>query len=347
MPESTVPAIILPPALARLQSPAGSHHLGLKALFYGPPKSGKSFALASFPHPIFSLACGENGIEMYLQPKLGDVSIAVNDAKSYLAALEFALAHKGIASIVVDNINLGFEDWMTSWEDELGVDEIKGPQWKKVKGPWKSIHRQVMLSTKNFGCSAWPRGAKYMNEELPSNVPGAEPKTKLVILEQDTPHVERMIPFAVDMWFKTEIELDKRFAPTSIHRITYMGGRRPLSIPANELYAGKIWKFDSKKVGEASPFDRVLAPIMEKWREGAVDYLGMDRAGSEREVGEAQTAYEDQVVGMLVASLKGAGDMSALKKIWDDNAAVKDGLSPAKRAIVNTAKEDRKKELTK
>jgi len=337
--------ITLPPSLKAHQSPAGSHHLGLKALFYGPPKSGKSFALASFPSPIFALACGENGIELYLHPEKGDVSVFVGDAATYTEALTFALRHPKVASIVVDSVNLAFEDWMSSWEDSLGVEEIKGGNWKKVKGPWKTLHRQVMLSPKHVGLSAWPRGAKYVEEETPSSRPGAEPSKKLRILEQDSPHVEKMLPFAVDMTLKTEIELDKRFAPTSIHRITYMGGRRPVSIPANELYAGKFWRFDAKRVDEESPFDKVLKPIIEKWQQGAVEYINLDQREGEREVGEANNLYEDQLIGSCLASITAAVNLDALKTAWSNNEAAINALPPDKRAIVTRAKDARKKEL--
>lgn len=343
----SVPAIVLPPSLKSRQSPAGSHHLGVKALFYGPPKSGKSFALASFPHPIFALACGENGIELYLKPELGDVSVFIDDADSYVAALEFALAHPSVKSIVVDNINLAFEDWMSSWEDKLSVDEIKGSQWKKVKGPWKALHRKVMHSTKSFGCSAWPKGAKYINEQVESSMPGIEAKGKLTILEQDAPHVERMLPFAVDLMFKTEIELNAKFAPTSVHRITFMGGRRPASIPANELYSGKHWRFDGKKVDEETPFEKVLKPIIEKWQNGAVEYVNLDEKEADREMGEADAAWQAQAVGTAFAALQGAATLAELKKAWDDTEADRQKLSPANRDRLTEVKNNSKDRLTK
>lgn len=330
--------IVLPAALAKRQTPAGSHHLGLKALFYGPPKSGKSFALASFPHPIFALACGENGIELYLKPELGDVSVYVDDADSYLAALEFALAHPKVASIVVDNINLAFEDWMSSWEDKLNIEEIKGQHWKRIKGPWKTIHKKIMHSPKNFACSAWPKGAKYIEEEIPAKMPGAEPKTALRMLEQDSAHVEKMLPFVVDLILKTEIELDKKFAPTKTHRVTYVGGRRASSIPANELYAGKFWQFDSSKVGEVSPFDRVLKPILEKWQEGAVDYVGIDPGERQFELGEAANMADDQLVGSILAAFAGSKTLAELKTIWDNGASGIDALPPDKRKLIVDAK---------
>lgn len=341
-----MPEIVLPPFLKSHQSPAGSHHLGLKALFYGPPKSGKSFALASFPSPVMALACGENGIELYLHPERGDVSVFVGDAKTYTEALNFALDHPKIASVVIDSVNLAFEDWMSSWEDTLNVEEIKGGNWRKVKAPWKLLHRKMMLSSKHVGLSAWPRGAKYMEEVEPSTMPGVEGKKTLRIMEQDSPHVEKMLPFAVDMTLKTEIELDKRFAPTSIHRITYMGGRRPASIPANELYAGKFWRFDAKKVDEESPFDKVLKPIISKWQQGAVEYVNIDTKEMSQELGEAHTLYEDQQVGSTLAALRKAESLDDLKKVWlDAEATVNKDLPPAKRAIVVEAKDARKREL--
>jgi len=344
----TEPAVKLPPSLAKRQSPAGSHHLGLKALFYGPPKSGKSFALASFPHPIFALACGENGIELYLKPELGDVSVFIDSADSYTEALEYALASNKFNSIVIDGANLAFEDWMASWEDKLKVEEIKGQHWRKVKGPWKALHRKAMLSKKNIAFSAWPRGAKYLQEETSASMPGAEPKMNLRIVEQDTAHVEKMIPFAVDMILKTEIELDKKFAPTSIHRITYMGGRRPASIPANELHAGKFWRFDSSKPTEASPFDKVLSPIIEKWSEGAVEYIGLDAGEGGREVGEAQVSYEDQVVGMAIAKLEAATTLAGLVAAWNAHEAEinANDFPPNKKDIVVAVKNRKKKELS-
>lgn len=339
--------IVLPLSLRARQSPAGSHHTGLKALFYGPPKSGKSFALASFPHPIFALACGENGIELYLKPELGDVSVFVDDADSYTQALEFALAHPKVASIAIDNVNLAFEDWMATWEQRLNVEEIKGGNWRKVKDPWKALHRKVMLSNKNVGMSAWPRGLKYVEETEDSGIQGAEPKKKLRILEQDAPHVEKMLPFAVDMFLKTEVELDKKFAPTSMHRITYMGGRRPASIPANELYSGKVWRFDGKKVDEQSPFDKVLKPIIDKWSDGAVTYMGLDMQERERELGQAKENYEDGEVGRVLTALAGAATLAAAKRVWDDNEAIINELPEPKRAIVRQAKDAKKKELSK
>lgn len=336
--------IKLPPDLLSRQSPAGTHHLGLKALWYGPAKSGKSFALASYPHPIFAIACGENGIELYLKPELGDVSVYVDDADSYTKALEFGL-RSNAASIVVDGINLAFEDWMASWEDKLGVDELKGKHWRSVKDPWKSLHRRVMNSAKHFGCSAWPKGVKYVEETESSGIPGVEGKKKLTILEQDAPHVERMIPFAVDMTLKTEIELDKKFAPTSIHRITYMGGRRPVSIPANELYTGKFWRFDSKKVGEESPFDKVLKPIIEKWQVGAVEYVGIDAGEAGREVAEADRVFQDGEVGRMVQLLQDAKTMDELRSAFTTIQAGVNALSPKQQATVVAAKDRRKAEL--
>ena len=344
---STSP-IVLSPFLAKRQSQAGAHHYGLKALFWGPPKSGKSFALASFPHPIFAIACGENGIELYLQPELGDVSVFVDDANSYEKAMEFALAHPSVASIVVDNINLGYEDWQTAWEDSLGVEEIKGGNWRKVKGPWKALHRKVMKSKKHFACSAWPRGAKYVEEEDGKTPPGVEPKKKLFMYEQDTPHVEKMILFAVDMYFKTNIDLDKRFAPTSIHTITYYGGRRPNSIPADELFTGKTWKFDAKKVGEASPYDKVIKPIIDKWSDGASELLGLDVEEGKREIAEAETAFQQQEVGRLLARMAQMTTLVEFDKVYRAEMVVAlNGLTPENKALVVEAKERKKKELTK
>jgi hypothetical protein len=292
-----------------------------------------------------ALSCGENGIELYLHPERGDASVFVDDADSYLAALNFALTNPAVKSIVVDGINLAFADWMSSWEDELKVEELKGPHWRKVKGPWREVHRRVMNSPKNFGCSAWPKGVKYVQETQEAKMPGAEPKKNLVILEQDAPHVEAMIPFAVDMCLKTEIELNKKFAPTAIHRITYMGGRRPASIPASELHTGKFWRFDSSKVDEISPFDKVLKPIIEKWQDGAIEYVGLNPKEGEREVTAAKVAYEDQVVGAVLAGFKEATTMDGLVKVWNESEAARLELPPNKRDIINAAKNARKGEL--
>lgn len=341
------PLIVLPPSLLKRESPAGTHRLGLKALFYGPSKSGKSFALASFPHPIFAVVCGENGIEDYLHPELGDKAVTVDSASSYTEALEFGLNHPKVASVVIDGANLAFEDWMASWEDTLGVDEIKGQHWKKVKGPWKVIHRKAMLSPKHIGFSAWPKGAKYMEEVTEAKMPGADPIVKLRMVEQDAAHVERMIPFAVDVIFKTEIELDKKFAPTSIHRLTYMGGRRPKSIPANELYSGKYWRFDASKVNEQSPFEKVLKPIIDKWGEGAVTYVGLDANEAAKEVGEAQAMFENQTVGELTAAFNACNTFDGLVKTWNENKAAIDALPDDKRKIVVATKDAKKKEFGK
>lgn len=340
-----VTPLVLPPSLAKLETPAGFHHLGIKALFHGPAKAGKSFALASFPHPIFAIVCGEAGIEDYLRPELGDKSLKVSNPDQYIEAMEFALKHPFWASIVVDNINLVFADWMEAWETKLNVDQLEAKHWRKVKDPWKTIHRQAMLSKKNFGCSAWPKDIKYTQEEIPAKMPGAEPKMVVKPVEQDVAHVEKMIPFAVDMLFKVEIELDAKFRPTKIHRITYLGGRRPKSIPPSQLHAGKFWRFDSSKDDEETPFEKVLKPIMEKWAEGAVEYVAQDEVEAGREVGEATVLWEDTIVGRTLALFGDARSMADLKKLWDANQADINSLPKGKRDIVEAAKDKRKLEL--
>ena len=339
----------LPPALRSVAVPPGTHRGGFKSMIHGPAKSGKSFWLASQPNPILALACGENGIGMYLDKEAGDYVIQVHDANTFDKAVRFiGKNEKDFASIALDNGNIAFKQWLEHWERELKVDEIKGKNWKPTKESWNELTFIFMDTRLNVGMGFWPKGAKWESEEEPGGPPGVEPKTKLKITPQDLARAEEKIPFVIDMLFKSDIIQDAKGAPTPYHTITYFGGRRPKSVPPDKLYTGKQWKFDSRKPVPEGPWQHIVGPLIEHWGTGAVDHLDIDPSKAEWAEAEIRAGHEDTLVGQLLASISGAQAMDALKVVWTNaEADINQYLPPNKRAIVVAAKEAKKKELTK
>ncbi len=333
----------LPASIQRLLSQAGAHRRGLKILFFGPPKTGKSWALASFPHPIFAIACGEGGIEPYLQPELGDVCVTVSEPSEYEEVLTFSLNDPRYASIVIDNVNLLWEDWMDHWNEHFGGDQIKGGQWRKVKGPWKKLLRDVMISEKHVGMSAWLKDILYKEEEA---APGQ--KAGLKIYGQDNPQVEKNIPYALDLTFRTGNKLDKNYAPTNIHILKFYGGRRPRSVSPEDLFTGKEWKFDARKPVE-SVWDVVVKPFYEKWIEGSVEHLGNEHPPDiERGRDGLKEVGDDADVGRLIRLIEKQTDFAHYKaQVYPtDIEPGLLGLSKVRRQAVIDAHEKKKKELS-
>ena len=349
MPELTpFDPMCLPPELRAVSVPPGVHRGGFKSMIHGPAKSGKSYWLASQPSPNLVLACGENGIGMYLDKAKGDYVIQVYNANTFDKAVRFATSHeKDFASLSIDNGNIAFKQWLEHWEKELKVEEIKGKHWKPTKESWHDLTFLLMNTLMNVGLGFWPRGAKWVSEEEESKMPGAEPSTKLKIYEQDAAHAEAKIPFAIDMMFKSDIVLDKRFAPTPIHTITYFGGRRPKTVPPDSLFTGKQWKFDSRRPVPEGPWQHVIGPLLPYWNEGAVDHLDVDPVASEKVRSEIRETSDDRLVGQLLASLTACATLDALKQVWTTNEAAINALPEAKRAIVVAAKDAKKKEMGK
>ena len=337
----------LPPELRAVGVAPGCHRGGFKSMIHGPAKSGKSYWLASQPSPNLALACGENGIGMYMNKAAGDYVIQVYNADTFDKAVRFATKNeKNFASLSIDNGNIAFKQWLEHWEKELKVDEIKGKSWKPTKESWNELTFMLMDTMMNVGMGFWPRGAKWTQEETESAMPGAEAKTKLKIQEQDVAHAETKIPFAIDMMFKSDIVLDKKFAPTPIHTITYFGGRRPVTVPPEQLYTGKVWKFDSRKPPVEGPWQHIVGPLLPYWNEGAVDHLDVDPAKSEAARSEIRESHNNTFIGECAVAFKSATGIADLARFWEANIVEINALPEDKKRIVTEAKDKRKKELS-
>lgn len=336
-----IPAALLP----HLQRP-GTWSKYLRILLWGKYKTGKSFFLADFPKPILAATGGdEAGLAQYLDPKAGDMCFSIDTPDNLKAFLEFGSknVHR-FKSMLFDPIGGGiWEDYMDSWNEQLGGD-IKGSQWRQVKGPWKLFMRQMKRAKLHVGMSA------HMNDTLYEEVENAPGEKKLSIKAIEAPKIERKTPYHVDLIFQTLVKLDKKNKPTPFHQVIFMGGRRPRTIPPNELYVGKTWEFDSRV--EQHPWKTVIEPILDKWQEGgSEDYIGaLDGAEIASDMRETAQIAEDAVVGSMLRVIESQTNLHEYaSKAWPDQIApFINGLTDERvKSIVMAAHEAKKKELTK
>jgi hypothetical protein len=256
--------------------------------------------------------------------------------------MDFLLKQQdNFATIVIDNGDLLFAQIMGEAEDELNR-ELKAQDWRAIKGLWNSTLFAVGRSKQNFVMTVGRKDIAFTREE--GHMPGIE--GKMVIVPQDLPHAEKNVPRFVDLILKTDVQRDKLNRPTSIHTVTFVGGRRPPSIPPEQLHTGRVWKFDSRK--EVDVWGEVIAPLDAAWSDGAVEHLGIDPKEVSQAGGEMKSAWEDQQVGSILASLRAAPDLDTLKRVWlDAEVNVNKDLPPNKRQIIIDEKERRKKELAR
>jgi hypothetical protein len=327
---------ILPARLAALRSQAGKHRSGRKLLIFGDGKTGKGFFAGSAPKPIAALACIEPGIVPYLDKSKGDEVLEIYSRNDYYEAVGYFLKKQDkYASVIIDNVDLLFAQIMADTEVELGRD-IKGRDWGPIKGLWNSVLFQVGRSKQNCIFTAGRRDIQFTTEE--GSMPGSE--GRMVIAAQDVPHAEKNVIRFVDLVFKTDIVKNKLNQPTPIHTVTYTGGRRPTSIPPEDLHTGKVWKFDNRK--PENVWDKIIAPLDAAWSEGAVEHLGINpNEAAEAEV-EMKTAFEQQELGRLTAAFAACKTREELVTCWTANEAAKDALSEPTRKLVIAAKDAKK-----
>ena len=343
---------MLPPRLAALQLTAGTYRAGLKILVYGRFKTGKSYLAASAPGPIFALCNGEPGLIPYLDPKRGDVGLEIHSADDYYAALEFALKNqKDFATFVSDNDNLAWAQTMEDYEDSLNANlkvgetekTIQGKDWRKIKGPRKAMLRALGHGKPNMVFTCWLKDTIYRPAE--GGPPGVE--AKLEILPAEIPEVEKTTVSLADLIFMTDVQKDRLSRPTNIHTVTYMGGRRPRTVSPEDLYTGKVWKFDAKK--PVNVWDTVIAPFHQQWSEGGEEHLGVDPEQAAYDRGEMEAAFQQQEVGRFVARMAQMKTLTEFAKVYavEMEDTVRNLLTPENKALVLEAKERRKKELSK
>ena len=334
----------LPASLKHAAVEPGFHREGNKFQCHGDAKSGKSYFLASQPSPNLAVACGENGIGMYLDKKKGDYVFQCHDGPTLDQAIRFVMAHEGeFASFSWDNCNLGFQMWMEWWKEQKGVEEILGRNWNPVKTSWNQLLSLIMQTSMNCGLGFWPRGAKYITEEA---APGVEGKLKIV--EQDVAHTEKGVPFTIDHQFKIDNVKDKLYRPTSIHTITFFGGRIPKGTPPELFHTGKVWKFDSRKPSEKGPWHEIFDPVLDIWRATAKSHLDVETRDP-REMEEAITAIHQDVanaeVGRLLALIKGVQTIDGYKQLGKTEEVAVNQLTGTHKELVMAAIKAKKGEL--
>jgi hypothetical protein len=292
----------LPPDLRNLRLPTGVHRRWLKLLVFGGWKTGKSTFLASMPRPILGIDCGEGGIASYLPKDDKDVDcIGVTNPEQFESALKYALKHEGqLASVVIDPITELWTDHMDWWSKKLGRGndeyEIRGGDWRYVKGPWKLMLRQLMRANFHVGYAAWLKEVEYSEGDAGPGVKG-----KLEIQKVIIPAMERTVGYTVDLVFQTDLVRDAFEQPTSGHIVRFWGGRRPLSVSPEDLHVGKVWKFNARK--PVSVWDTVMGPFLEKWDDGATENLGIldvGKAEVTKGLKDLEEVAEDAEVGRLI-----------------------------------------------
>lgn len=307
---------LLPPKFRNLLTPPGTYRRGAKVAITGGPGGGKSFISASAPKPLFVMDFGESGIQSYLQE--GDTCVCVTNGAHYLELLDWACKNESkIGSVVGDGGNLIWSNYMEEWTEELQTDEIKGGQWKKVKGPWKIAHYRAMYATWNLIYTSHVKDVAY---EQVAGAPGEA--AKLVIKPQIAANMEKSLPYLFDFIFYTEVVLNAKNMPTSKHKVTMLKGRRPKSIPPAELHAGKAWTYDALKPPD-SVWDSLMGPIIKHWGNGAVDHLGVEVVGeadlAERsaQLRAMEEMSQNETLGRVLGIIQGATSLAGYREVFE------------------------------
>jgi len=336
--ESSLPVfpIDVPRPLARFASPIGAHRRGIKVMVFGPPDAGKSFFLAHMPSPKVVIdANEEGGIQTYLRPE--DKCFTMSGPEAILAAIDFTLANESqLASFCIDGMSGFWEETMDFWAKKLG-GEIQGGDWRKVKGPWKLLLKRLMRSKLNIGFSAWLKDVGY--EQVDQG--GIK---KLEIRAVDVPQAEKTIAYTVDFLLKADVVLDRKKVPTQFRTLTVYKARRPRSILPTELFTGKQWKFDQKQ--PVDPWEVVIAPYIQKWQDGAVDYLGSDPLEDQFEGRAMEDVAQDVTLARILQKIAEQTNFETYKQVWakeiDPDLR---GMSAARLAIITDAHARKRAEL--
>ena len=335
--------LTIPGNLTRHLSVGGAHRRGLKVLAWGEAGAGKSYFLAHFPSPKVVIDCGEGGIQPMLSPDRSvDIPFTVIEPQHFLEVIEFVLANeKKLASVVIDPLSVLWEDWMDSWSAKLGGD-IRGGDWRLVKGPWKVFMRQLMRSHMHVGFSAWMRDLIYEQADAPRGERGA-----LQIRPQEVPQTEKRVPHHIDLALQWYIGRDQKNRPTTQHHAKVSKARRPRSIDPKDLHIGKEWTFD--ELNPVDPWKAIIEPLLVNWDEGAVDYLGVDPREASLEMEQLEDAAHDQEVGRILRLIdKPYKTLDQYKRVWDEEIEPAVELMGAKhRQTILPAHTKKKDELMK
>jgi hypothetical protein len=300
-----------------LLSTSGAGRTGMKVLVFGESGSGKSPYLASFPRPLLAIDCGEGGIQPYLKAPEGntpdldrvkageeDLCVVVGSPEDLTKAAEFAMSQPWLKSVVIDGYNLAWEDHMEYWGDKIGKGDekkIEMGQWRIVKRGWKARQKALMKSRLNFGMSAWMRDLAY--EQVESANPMAKPRANVKAAEVAA--IEKSVPYTTDLILQFSIVRDKKNRPTAQHEIRVAKGRRPRTIPPEELHVGTTWKFRSDKTEDL--WALTMAKFEDRWKLASpadvAEHLGMDEEEARSADAGLVEAWGETEAGALIAGM--------------------------------------------
>lgn len=343
MSETPPKYLTIPPILQQQLIHAGTYRKFMKILWIGRYKTGKSFALASYPKPILAASGGdEDGISQYLDKTQGDVAFRIETPDQLAAFVDFAVRNVDhFRSCVLDPITLIYDDYQDAWSAKFG-GEIKGKNWNPVKAPWKIFRRAMKRANIHVGMSAHLKEVQYENE---AGAPGE--KEKLVIKPVEMPRIERQLPYDADLMFQCHQQLDKKNRPTPIHEIEFIGGRRPRTIAPTDLYTGKKWIFDERK--PESPWEKIIVPLLAAWEEGATDMVGfdgmdLDPRGAQDDLAETESMSQDYLLGSMLTAIAAQTSLAEYSSgAWPEKILpFIDKLTPDRKAQVLQAHEAKK-----
>jgi hypothetical protein len=334
----------LPPLPADLQPytiPTGVHNRWPSISVFGPWKSGKSVFLSSFPPPMVAIDAGDQGMGMYLpQDDPRYVCIQTSDPNRVNQVVDWAVDNEDkINSFIIDPATMLWKEHLDWFQEFLGVEEIKGGQWKEVKGPWARRFMKLRRASFYKGYSFRIKDIEYATE---GGGPGE--KGPLIIRAHEAPDWEKNMGYLCDQIYECQNKKDSLGKPTPTFEVTFWGGRRPRSVPPEELPIGRTWKFDSRK--PESVWDAVIAPYMEAYQVDALEHYGVDEEQAAKALQEMKQDVEDGNVGRLIREVEEfKGSLKDYQKFFPRIARESASLSGEGKARVKAAHEKRKGEL--
>ncbi|TFH66987.1 MAG: hypothetical protein E4G90_00690 [Gemmatimonadales bacterium] len=333
--------IVLPPKIARLQTPVGAHSKYMKIMCWGEAGAGKSAFLAQFPSPKVVIDQGDGGIQQFLSDPRDKV-LTITNYEDTIEAFKFVFANqRQLSSVVIDPMTILWEDWIQHFNEEFKGD-IRGGQWNAVKSPFKLYMRKFKQAPFHWGFSAWVNDIVYSQQEG-----GPGEKAKLSINPQEIPKVEKRLPHAVDLGLQFSIIRDALNRPTNIHEVMCTKGRRPISMKTEDLFVGKSWRFD-EKTGWVNLWDKIVEPIREQWATsaGAVESFGLDPEEAAAEEKETDQMADDAVSGNLVRLIDESKTNPDLDEVLRTKVSpVEHFLTPGAKKRVMEAGKKRRAEL--
>lgn len=316
-----------------LLSTSGSGRTGMKALVFGESGAGKSPFLASFPRPLVAIDCGTGGIQPYLKPPIDgetdldrvkrgeeDICVTVNNPVELSRVVQWVLDNQDwLASVVIDEYNLAWEDHQEAWHEKLNIPEgkqIEFGQWRSVKREWKSRQKKLMKSKLHFGMSCWMRDISA--EQVASKNPMVKPKVQ--IRQQEVAAIEKSVPYTTDLILQFSIVRDEKNRPTATHEVRVAKGRRPRTVKPEDLHVGSTWQFQSDR--EEDLWALTVGKFEHAWRLASRDEGEWMGDPEEEEIANEEErllveAGDESEAGSLIKAMLKAEEEGKIKTVAD------------------------------